>query len=98
MGRRKQKVLQLSGTWSIHHAQERKRELLEALKMCRVQAIDLSGVDWVDTAGLQLILAAVRECGPGVELRGMNADVLNCLTVSGADKLLESWGNRLAKE
>lgn len=91
----KERVLELSGVLSVHRVSSLKKKLLKELAEARPEAVDLSKVEWVDTAGLQLLLALVRECGSGVVLRGMNPDVANCMRVAGIDRVLEEWGNRV---
>lgn len=55
--------LTLEGPLTIYEAVERKRELLAALDAAARLEIDLSGVDEMDTAGLQLLVLAGREAG-----------------------------------
>lgn len=55
--------LALEGPLTIYEAVERKRELLAALGAAAHLEIDLSGVDEMDTAGLQLLVLAGREAG-----------------------------------
>ena len=55
-------LLSFDGALTIFQAAERKPELLHALSlMQREVTLDLSGVDEIDTAGLQLLLLLRRE-------------------------------------
>lgn len=49
------------GPLTIYEAPARKREFLEALDTADILEIDLSAVEEMDSAGLQLLLLAVRE-------------------------------------
>lgn len=53
--------LALGGPMTIYEAAEHKRELLAALAAGGGLELDLSGVDEIDTAGLQLLVLARRE-------------------------------------
>lgn len=53
-------VLAIGGELNIYRAAELKSELLAALERGTSIDIDLSGVAEVDTAGLQLLLVALR--------------------------------------
>lgn len=55
-------LLTFSGGLTIFQAAERKPELLHALSQAsRMLSLDLSGVDEIDTAGIQLLLLLRRE-------------------------------------
>lgn len=54
-------ILHLSGDLVFGHAREFKRTLADALRGCRDVEINLSQVSDVDTAGLQVLIAAKRE-------------------------------------
>ncbi|NUT62355.1 STAS domain-containing protein [Herbaspirillum sp. C9C3] len=55
-------LLTLSGGLTIFQAAERKPELLHALTLAQTHVVlDLSGVDELDTAGIQLLLLLRRE-------------------------------------
>jgi anti-sigma B factor antagonist len=72
----------VSGPMTIYEAIENKRELLEALAAGNGLEIDLSDVDEVDTAGLQLLLLAHREgskAGKPVRLAAPGAALLEVL-------------------
>ncbi len=52
--------LTLQGDLTIHHAAHLKSTLLEALSSAALIEVDVSQVTEIDTAGLQLLLAAKR--------------------------------------
>ncbi|NUU00400.1 STAS domain-containing protein [Herbaspirillum robiniae] len=55
-------LLTFSGGLTIFQASERKPELLHALSLAEQSvSLDLSGVDEIDTAGVQLLLLLRRE-------------------------------------
>ncbi|UWE17214.1 STAS domain-containing protein [Herbaspirillum huttiense] len=59
-------LLTVSGGLTIFQAAERKPELLHALTLSQTQVVlDLSGVDELDTAGVQLLLLLRRELAAG---------------------------------
>jgi len=53
--------LEIKGELSIFTAAELRLQLLEAIAMCPELEVDLSQVGEIDSAGLQLMLAAKRE-------------------------------------
>lgn len=53
--------LVLEGPLGIYNAQERKQQLMDALQSAGGLALDLSRVDEIDTAGVQLLILARRE-------------------------------------
>ena len=88
-------VLHLSGTWTVEHAVSLKAKLQEQLDSRGPESVDLSGIDWIDTAGLQLLLAAAlfaRDEAGALHIRGGNPDVQRALRVSGVADALESQG------
>ncbi len=91
-------TLVLEGTWSIHYVDKLKTKLEELLRGDFPSAVDLSGVEWIDTAGMQLLLALLRKAKAGVVLRGMNPDVLRCLEVTGIDRVIAAWGHKLERD
>jgi anti-anti-sigma regulatory factor len=50
----------LAGRWTIAEAEDRRTELLTALAQADRLALDTSGVEALDTAGLQLLIALRR--------------------------------------
>lgn len=50
------------GEMTIYTAAEYKTRLVAALEQCQELEIDLSQVNEIDTAGLQLLILAKREC------------------------------------
>jgi anti-anti-sigma factor len=72
--------LALDGELTIYRAAELKERLLDALAATEaVLEIDLSGVDEIDTAGLQLLMLAKREaaaCGRQLRLVAHSRAVL----------------------
>lgn len=58
--------LVLRGCWTVSHAASGRERLIELLSARAPQTLDLSGIDDVDSAGLQLLLALARRqaaCG-----------------------------------
>ncbi|WP_050470137.1 STAS domain-containing protein [Herbaspirillum chlorophenolicum] len=65
-------LLTINGGLTIFQAAERKPELLHALSLAsRTLSLDLSGVDEIDTAGIQLLLLLKRE----TERNGLQLEV-----------------------
>lgn len=88
-------VLHLSGTWTVEHAASLKTKLQAELDSRRPVSVDLSGIDWIDTAGLQLLLATavlVQDGTGTLRISGGNPDVQRALRVSGVVAALESRG------
>jgi anti-sigma B factor antagonist len=70
------------GPMTIYEAADSKRELLQALAAGSGLELDLSNVDEIDTAGLQLLLLTCREgarTGKPVRLVAKSAAVLEVL-------------------
>ena len=53
--------LAVEGSMTVYEAVEQKKGLLEALAGAQALELDLSAVDEIDTAGLQLLFLARRE-------------------------------------
>lgn len=67
----------VKGPMTIYECVEIKRELTESLAQAQALHIDLSAVDEMDTAGLQLLLLARREAtrqGKEARLIGVSAE------------------------
>ena len=72
----------LEGELTIYHAARLKEDLLGELGRCQSLTIDLSGVDEMDSAGLQIMLMLEREAEhAGKEFRfvGHSAAVIDVL-------------------
>ncbi|WDZ96803.1 STAS domain-containing protein [Herbaspirillum sp. WKF16] len=73
-------LLTIGGGLTIFQAAERKPELLHALSSAAEDiALDLSGVDEIDTAGVQLLLLLQREArrgGRGIDVAAYSPAVL----------------------
>lgn len=76
--------LRLDGEVTIYRAQEIKRTLLEALENSVALRIDLAGVAELDSAGVQLLIAAkqaaIAENKP-LALANHSAPVLSCFAL-----------------
>jgi anti-sigma B factor antagonist len=78
--------LTVDGPMTIYEASGNKTELLEALADGRGLEIDLSNVDEIDTAGLQLLVLTQREggkVGKPVRLVAQSAALLEVLNRYG---------------
>jgi len=72
----------VDGALTIYEALDAKSQLLEALARAGALEIDLSNVDEIDTAGLQLLVLTHREghkAGKAVRLAGQSAALLEVL-------------------
>jgi anti-anti-sigma factor len=54
-------VLRLVGELTIYHVAELKPQLLMILQEKKIMEIDLSGIDEIDTAGIQLLMLIKKE-------------------------------------
>ena len=85
-----QSVLSLDGVLTIYSVAQAQRELPAKLAKRKVQALDLSGVEELDTAGVQFLLWLKREAtSRGVELSIVNhspsvVEVLDLLALTAA--------------
>ncbi|HYD76200.1 STAS domain-containing protein [Ramlibacter sp.] len=79
-----------SGPVTIYEAVELRRQLLDALEAGRGLALDLGGVDEIDTAGIQLLVLAQREAhlaGQRSEVVAASAPVREALDLCGLGQL-----------
>lgn len=68
----------------------------EKLKISNNLVADLSGVDFVSSAGLRVFLGTVKDArstGGDLRLAGVNKDVSKILTVSGFERILKIYPN-----
>ncbi len=84
--------LRLSGAWTVEYATSLRELLLKRIGSQRPTAVDLSGIEWLDTAGLQLLLALTPLLKEGARVFGANQDVRRALQVSGVASVLEAHG------
>jgi len=88
MASKKKQMLKLSveKEMTIYTAAEMKTKLVDALAHGAEIEMDLSQVPEIDTAGLQLLIAAKRECmahGGDLKLTGHSPAVLEVLDMCG---------------
>lgn len=76
--------LAVSGSFTIYHAAEAKAPLLAQ----RDALLDLSGVEEMDGAGLQLLLLALRDAG--ARLAAVSDAVADTLRLAGLENLMEA--------
>ena len=76
-----------------HHTAKRIREEVDKElyeKRPRVLIIDFSGVEFMDSSGIGLILGRVNtaeKCGTVIELRSMQPHIAKLIKLSGVEKL-----------
>jgi anti-sigma B factor antagonist len=78
--------LNFGSDWTIGQAAELHTQLMGALQSGEPVTLDLSGVEAIDSAGVQLLLswrATLSERGMPVGLMGVSATVRSALTVYG---------------
>lgn len=74
--------MRIDGEMSIYSAAEHKSQLLDHLTDCAEVELDLSGVEEMDSAGLQILLALKREAdrlGRGLRLTNHSQAVFEVL-------------------
>lgn len=83
-------IYQLQGEVSIHELEEFKAFLEESVKGGQHIAISLTGVRFIDTAALQLIVAYKRRLEPEIKLRisAVSAEVEEILSLCGLKTVL----------
>ncbi len=72
-GARPFRPLCIEGELTIYRAAELKQALLEALQQCEELDIDLSAVSEIDTAGIQLLIAAKKAAQAAGKALRLNA-------------------------
>ena len=76
--------LRLDGELTIYRAQELKRALTDALEPAPALRVDLAAVSEIDSAGVQLLLAAKKTAdagGKALALVNPSASVASCLAL-----------------
>ncbi|KAF1045669.1 MAG: hypothetical protein GAK35_01278 [Herbaspirillum frisingense] len=95
-------LLIFDGGLTIFQAAERKPELLHALSLVeRSVSLDLSGVDEIDTAGIQLLLLLKRETarrGQSLEVTGYSPAVLSAFDLLQLHDLFGADGAAAAED
>jgi anti-sigma B factor antagonist len=82
--------LRLGGEWTIPYAAEIHTQLLGALQSGEPLNLDLSGVEAIDSAGVQLLIAlraSLRERDQALGLSGVSGAVQAALGVYGLSEL-----------
>jgi len=83
--------LRITGELNIYRAGELKQTLLEALSGARAVDIDLSQVDEIDSAGVQLIVATRKQAyvsGKGLRIVDHSPAVAQAIELLGLDTCL----------
>lgn len=86
-------TLRIEGELSVYRAAELKQTLLEQLETSTRLELDLSAVDDIDTAGLQLLLLARREARQregGLRIVAQSAAVDDMLALLQLDAALDN--------
>lgn len=84
-----------------HHSAKYIREQIDHeifASRCRVAVMELSGVDFMDSSGLGLILGRytrMREVGGLLKLSNPSAQTMKILALAGADKLIPVTYNKM---
>jgi len=89
------------GEMTIYTAAELKTSLASALAACEDLDIHLAGVSEMDTAGLQLLLAARREaerCGKSLRLKDCSEVVLDVFELCGMTDCLREAAEQATHE
>lgn len=74
--------LAIDGPMTVYEAEAQRNELLQALDASQGLEIDVSGLDEIDTAGVQLLVLAQREArlaGKPLRLSGQSAALQEAL-------------------
>lgn len=96
-------VFEPSGYISAANAQELEQKLTAAVtsKDCSVFLVDMGEVEFIDSAGLMVILSAVRsaqELGKRLVICSIAPSVRIILELTGLDRALDIFENRRALE
>ncbi len=87
------RTVAICGAMTIYEAAEHKRELLAALADGEGLAIDLSAVDEMDTAGMQLLVLARREAQRAGKTAALVASSMAAQEVLHQYQLAASFGD-----
>ncbi|MGM9998945.1 MAG: STAS domain-containing protein [Candidatus Bruticola sp.] len=84
-------TLILNGRFGNNSASEVESVVQEAIGACRRLTFDFSGVDYISSAGLRVLLMAKKKLGPSVEVAVVNANevVKEIFDISGFSKILQ---------
>ena len=92
MSPKKNEGLVLDGSLSIETAKEVKDRIFEYIKRKKVWQIDLSGVDFLDAAGLQILLALRNYSNSKntqlVFTGGLQEEFLKSISLFGSEEIL----------
>lgn len=88
-----QLIIEITGDIDHHSAKYIREEIDRAIiaARCRVAVMELSGVDFMDSSGLGLILGRytrMREIGGVLKLSNPSPQTVKILALAGADKLI----------
>lgn len=88
-------VLSLTGSIDALTAPEITAAILRLVENDQIRIVaDLSGVDYTSSAGLRVLLGAIKETrarGGDFRLSGIRPDVLKVLTLSGFTSILKTF-------
>jgi anti-anti-sigma factor len=84
-----QRTMTLVGELQVHHLHELKADLNQALEESDLAVVDVSGVNDVDVAGLQLLLAFFQSAGhrsSPCKLTGIGPGLRKALQLTGLEQ------------
>ena len=87
----REQVLYLSGQLQVHHLDGIKEDLIFLTGEEDPIQVDLSQVDDVDMAGLQIILAFLRSRKNATKLVGINPDLAKAISITGLEPHLAGY-------
>jgi anti-anti-sigma factor len=79
----KDNILYLSGALQVHHLEGIKGELVDLAAEDGSVTVDLSRVEEVDMAGLQMLLSFFRSRKNETKVTGITADIARALEITG---------------
>lgn len=86
-------LLELEGSLSLDVAHDFEDELMSVASVCSQVTVDLSGLEFISSAGLQTLLAVQqlleRRPGASFTLRGLGGAVLETFRDTGFDALFD---------
>jgi len=88
--------IQIEGEIDHHSAQNFREKIDQAFAPtdCRQMILDLSGVNFMDSSGIGMIIGRyknAKERGGGLTIVGMRSDIMRIYQISGLAKIIDSY-------
>jgi anti-anti-sigma factor len=87
----KERILYLSGALQVHHLEAIKNELSELANEEEPLMVDVSRIEELDMAGLQMLLAFLRSRKSETKVTGITSDMARAIEIIGLKPHMASY-------